>query len=130
MIKVSVNIDVPNLADGYRFYCAAFGFEKLSEPYPGVMLLKGGNVEVALLAKPAHSQPAAHTKDRRSYDRHWTPVHLDFLVDDFKKALATAVAAGAVQEQIFADTQHGSIAFCSDPFGNGFCVLEDLSQTK
>jgi predicted enzyme related to lactoylglutathione lyase len=33
-------------------------------------------------------------------------------------------ALGAKREQMFENPEHGSAAFCSDPFGHGFCLLE------
>ncbi len=35
MVSVNISIDVPNLAEGVRFYSEAFGFSKLAEPVPG-----------------------------------------------------------------------------------------------
>lgn len=124
MISVSVSIDVPNLADGVRFYTAAFGLSKIAEPLAGVAVLRGGGADVCLLEKRAGGKPSPHTEDLRRYERHWTPVHLDIHVVDLKAALARAIDAGAVQEQIFESAEHGSAAFCSDPFGHGFCLIE------
>jgi hypothetical protein len=45
-------------------------------------------------------------------------------VDDFKASLARAIAAGARQEQLFENSKHPAVAFCSDPFGHGFCLIE------
>jgi predicted enzyme related to lactoylglutathione lyase len=120
----SVSIDVPNLAQGVAFYCSTFGFVKKSEPMPGLAVLHGLNIELCLLEKPAGSTPAPGTDDRRRYERHWTPMHLDFHVDDLHDALLRAEAHGAKREQVFENPEHGSAAFCSDPFGNGFCLLE------
>ena len=39
MISVSIGVDVPNLAEGVRFYANAFGFTKSSEPIPGLAVL-------------------------------------------------------------------------------------------
>jgi predicted enzyme related to lactoylglutathione lyase len=121
---VSVSIDVPSLAEGVAFYCSAFGFSKKSEPVPGVAVLQGLNVELCLLEKHAGSTPAPETADRRKFDRHWTPVHLDFHVDNLQAALQRVEALGAKREQVFENPEHGSAAFCSDPFGHGFCLLE------
>ena len=33
------------------------------------------------------------------YERHWTPVHLDIIVDKIEVALSRAEAAGAAVEQ-------------------------------
>lgn len=128
MIGIEICIDVPDLARGIRFYGDAFGFSKISEPYPGVVVLQNGATAITLLEKPEQSKPTPDTRDLRHYDRHWTPVHLDFHVDDLQVALDKAMKAGAIQEQLFEDPQHGSIAFCADPFGNGFCILESKSN--
>ena len=55
-------------------------------------------------------------------------MHLDFHVDDLDAALNKAVMAGATAEQVFRNPDHGSAAFCADPFGNGFCLLERKSK--
>ena len=124
MITLSVSIDVPSLEQGVRFYSAAFGFAKVAEPYPGVAILRAGETSLCLLEKPPGSKPASGSADTRRYERHWTPVHLDFHVEDLTEAVERAVAAGAVVEQRFDHAEHGSAAFCGDPFGHGFCLLE------
>ena len=119
----SVSIDVPSLAEGIAFYTGAFGYALKSRPVPGVAVLHGLGLELCLLEKPAGSEPAPGASDRRRYSRHWTPVHLDFHVDDLHAALARVEALGARREQLFEDPAHGSAAFCCDPFGHGFCLL-------
>lgn len=124
MISVSVSVDVPNLAEGVRFYSEAFGFRKVAEPFPGLALLRAGDSELCVLEKAPGSSPSEHTTDKRRYQRHWTPVHLDVHVDDFKASLARVLAAGAKQEKLFEAGKHPAVAFCSDPFGHGFCLIE------
>ena len=75
------------------------------------------------MEKAAGTQPAKGSDDVRRYERHWTPVHIDFHVDDFEPTLAAALAAGAICEQRFEVAGRPPIAFCSDPFGNGFCIV-------
>ena len=123
MVSVSVSIDVPDMEQGVRFYTEAFGFTKVAEPYPGVVVLSAGGSTITLLETPAGSKPSPDTADARRYDRQWTPVHLDFHVDDMAAALERAVKAGARKEQFFDHPEHGSAAFCADPFGHGFCLL-------
>ncbi len=123
MISMSVSIDVPDMAEGVRFYSDAFGFTRVSEPIPGVVVMAAGAAHICLLEKRAGTQPSSRTQDQRRYERHWTPVHLDFHVDDLRAALARAVGAGAIEEQVFENPEHGSAAFCSDPFGHGFCLI-------
>jgi predicted enzyme related to lactoylglutathione lyase len=124
MISVSVSVDVPNLEDGVRFYCEAFGFMKVAEPIPGLAVLRAGEAELCILEKAPGTAPSRHTNDKRHYQRHWTPVHMDIHVDDLKASLAKALAAGAKQEQLFENPKHPAVAFCSDPFGHGFCLIE------
>ena len=124
MISVSISIDVPDLAEAVRFYTSAFGFSKSAEPIAGVVVLRAGNTEICLLEKSPGSKPSNYTQETRHYERHWTPVHMDIHVDDLKAALEKAVDSGAKREQLFENPKHGSVAFCSDPFGHGFCLIE------
>jgi predicted enzyme related to lactoylglutathione lyase len=129
MNPVSVSVDVPDLTEGVRFYTSAFGFSKSSEPVPGVVVLRAGDVEICLLEKRAGSQASTRNAETRHYERRWTPVHLDIHVDDLWVALAKVIDAGATQEQLFENPEHGSVAFCSDPFGHGFCLIERRRRT-
>jgi uncharacterized glyoxalase superfamily protein PhnB len=124
MNSVSISVDVPNLEDAILFYARAFGFSKSSTPVPGVAVLQAGNAEICLLEKHAGSRASNCTPEMRHYERHWTPVHLDIHVDDLAAVLSKALDAGATKEQLFENMKHGSVAFCSDPFGHGFCLIE------
>lgn len=122
-MKYSVCIDVPRLDEGLRFYRDALGFAEIARPIPIYVVLKCGESQIGLMEKAAGSKPAKGSDDVRRYERHWTPVHIDFQVDDFEAFLAKAINAGAVCEHKFEIAGRPPIAFCSDPFGNGFCVV-------
>ena len=122
-MKYSVSIDVPRLDDGLRFYRDALGLAEVARPVATYVILDCGNAQIGLIEKSAGSKPAQGTDDVRRYDRHWTPVHIDFHVDDFEAFLTKAINAGAICEQKFEGGPRPPIAFCSDPFGNGFCVV-------
>lgn len=124
MLSVSVSIDVPDMESGVRFYADAFGFSRIAEPYPGVVVMRAGGLTITLLEKRENTNPSPKTREVRHYDRHWTPVHLDIHVDDLAAALDRALKAGARKEQYFENPEHGSAAFCADPFGHGFCLIE------
>ena len=124
MISLSVSIDVPSLADGVRFYSKAFGFAKVSEPIPGIVVIRNGDAELLLLEKEAGSKPSLDTRDTRRYERHWTPVHLDFAVADLKASIERALAAGATLDDPPETHAWGRIAHMADPFGHGFCLIE------
>jgi catechol 2,3-dioxygenase-like lactoylglutathione lyase family enzyme len=122
-MKYSVTIDVPNIDEGLRFYRDGLGLAEIARPIATYVLLKCGDAQIGLIEKASGTTPAQGAPDRRRYDRHWTPVHIDFHVEDFAAALAGALGAGAKCEQKFEGGQRPPIAFCSDPFGNGFCIV-------
>ncbi len=122
-MKVSVSVDVPSIDEGLKFFGDAFGFVETARPHPGYAMLSAGEMTLGLLAKPAGSSPAQGSSDVRKYERHWTPVHIDFRVEDFEGTLEKALAAGAKSEQVHRVPSYPPVAFCSDPFGHGFCIV-------
>jgi predicted enzyme related to lactoylglutathione lyase len=127
-VQLLVNVDVDDLDAAERFYREAFRLE-VGRRFgrTGVELL-GANAPLYLLAKPAGTPPATTVALPRSYQRHWTPVHLDFVVDDLDTAVARAVQAGAVLEQPATTHEWGRLALLADPFGHGFCLLQFLGR--
>jgi predicted enzyme related to lactoylglutathione lyase len=119
-----VNVDVDDLEKGIEFYGAAFDLE-VGRRFGrfGVELL-GGSTPVYLLAKAVGTKTAETTAQRRTYERHWTPVHLDFVVERIEPAVERAVAAGAALERPIATHAWGRLALMADPFGHGFCFVQ------
>lgn len=119
-----VNIDIDDLERGIAFYEAAFGLavgRRFGDL--GVEML-GGPAPLFLLVKNSGTAASAATAQQRTYRRHWTPVHLDFVVEDIEAAVDKAVAAGATLEQPTATHSWGRLALLADPFGHGFCLIE------
>jgi len=124
MARVLVNIDVDDLDEAVRFYTSAvdlavgrrFGAE-------GVELV-GAEAPVYLVVRLAGTQPFGGGRAAREYRRHWTPIHLDFVVEDLDAAVQRAQAAGARLELAIAQHAYGRLAVLSDPFGHGFCLLQ------
>jgi predicted enzyme related to lactoylglutathione lyase len=121
-----INIDVPDLAEAIAFYAQAFDLTVTRRLGPEAAELSGLPVPLYLLQKPGGSIGAG--SDRRRYDRHWTPVHIDVVVDDIEVAVHRAVAAGAHAETDIRVNPWGKIAIFSDPFGHGFCLIEFLGR--
>jgi predicted enzyme related to lactoylglutathione lyase len=122
-MKYSVSIDVPQLEAGLRFYRDALGLTEIARPIPTYVILQCGEAQIGIMEKAAGTKPAKGSDDVRRYERHWTPVHIDFHVEDFEGVLARAVSAGGKCEHKFEMHGRPPIAFCSDPFGNGFCIV-------
>ena len=121
-MNLLVNIDVEDLEKATRFYCEALGL-RIGRRFEGSVELLGSDVPIYLLENAAGTQAFSGGK-KRDYERHWTPVHLDFAVTDLGRAVARAKAAGALLERDIEAKSWGRIAVFSDPFGNGFCLLE------
>jgi predicted enzyme related to lactoylglutathione lyase len=121
--SVHVSIDVPNLEAGLEFYRSVFGFVEKSRPFPTMAIVDANNVTVCMHEKAAGTKSSPAGDDTRRYERHWTPVHLDLHVLDFDVVLAKVRAEGGTVENEFRSDGPKPAAFCSDPFGNGFCVI-------
>lgn len=125
---VLINIDVDDLEGGRAFYCHVFGLKAGRRLGERVLELVGFPVPIYLLLKAAGTAASSRSGAVRSYERHWTPVHLDFVVDDVDDVVRKAVAAGAVLEDAVQTHVWGRIAHLSDPFGHGICVLQFLNR--
>lgn len=128
-MRVIVNIDVPDLAPAIDFYSAALGLQLSRTIGDDVAELIGASSVVYLLQNCAGSHPVSSLPAQRDYSRHWTPVHLDFVVDDVAKAAQRALDAGAVRESGCVEWNGSKCITFSDPFGNGFCLIEFLGET-
>jgi predicted enzyme related to lactoylglutathione lyase len=119
-----VNIDVPDIEAGIAFYTQALGLELARRLDGDIVELRGGEAPLFLLQKSEGSSIGPAGGDERRYSRHWSPIHLDFTVDDLDAAIARAVAAGARQEGEPIDVPYGRQAMFADPFGHGFCLIQ------
>jgi catechol 2,3-dioxygenase-like lactoylglutathione lyase family enzyme len=125
MPALRVCIDVDDLDAAVTFYTRAFGLTPGRRPGDGWAELLGAQCEVDLLLRPPGTAALpAGTRALRAYERHWTPVHLDVVVDDLDAAVARAVAAGARLEREPQPSAWGRHAILADPFGHGFCLLQ------
>jgi predicted enzyme related to lactoylglutathione lyase len=127
-MNLLVNIDVDDLSAAERFYVDAFGVRVGRRLGADVIELLGLAAPIYLLRKSVGSAPFKGSRQTRDYARHWTPVHLDLVVDDVDATVARAVAAGAVLESPARSHEWGRVAGLADPWGNGFCVLQFLGR--
>src|SRR5690606_40610575 len=104
------------------------GFSEVARPVPTMAVLDANNITVCMHEKKADTPSSTASTERRRYDRHWTPVHMDLHVVDFEEVLSKVRAEGGAVEQEFRGEFPKPAAFCSDPFGNGFCVLGESEK--
>jgi predicted enzyme related to lactoylglutathione lyase len=124
-MNLVINIDVDDLEKGIAFYQSAFGLRLGRRLFGGTVAeMVGVSSNVYLLSKPSGSSASPQVSLPRDYRRHWTPVHLDFEVEDIEAAVHRALSSGAKLEGEIQTFKWGRIAMMSDPFGHGFCILQ------
>ena len=122
--QILINIDVPDLKSRISFYAAGLSFVLRRLLFDGsVAEMFSGSARVFLIQQPSGSTAIPHSSVTRDYANHWTPVHLDIVVDDLALAIAQAVDAGALPPTTVTKRDWGEIAPMRDPFGNGFCLI-------
>lgn len=124
MARLLVNIDVPDIERAVTFYTQGLGLVVGRRFDAAFIELLGGDAPIYLLEKATATSPFRGASTSRDYGPHWTPVHLDFVVDDLDVALERVVRAGATREGGVSEQAYGRLALCHDPFGHGLCLLE------
>lgn len=122
MSKLSICIDVSDMEKAINFYTKALACD-LKEKGDEYSELFFDGVKIYLIEKAQGSNPLIRGKATRNYERHWTPIHLDFHVSNLSQAVASIVELGGIKEDEKSG-DWGSAAFCADPFGNGFCIMQ------
>ncbi len=124
MADFLVNIDVSDLERGIRFYEEGLGLRLRRRLGSEIAELEGASCPVFLIQHEAGARPFAGAGPPRDFGRHWTPVHLDFVVPDLGAGIHTAESAGATPEGEIREFAWGRYLVLADPFGNGFCILQ------
>jgi len=124
MIVVHAYVGVSEAARGIEFYCEGLGLVLKRRLSPTWIELEGANCPIYLLANRPAVADLGGTTAIRSYERRWTPVHLDFVVDDLGATVARLLALGGSLDLEIRAREYGRIANMADPFGNGFDLIE------
>jgi len=94
-MEVRACIDVDDLDKAIAFYGRALGLRPSRRFCNDWAEMVGASSAIDLLVKDSGTAPCSGSS-ARSYSRHWTPVHLDFVVTNLDEAVQRAAAAGAV----------------------------------
>jgi predicted enzyme related to lactoylglutathione lyase len=128
MANLLVNIDVNDLEKAIQFYTHSFGLRIGRKFGNDAIELLGLEVPIYLLKKDQASLPFKGASRGRNYQRHWCPIHFDIVVQNIDDALADTLGVGAKLEEDVRTAEWGKIAILSDPFGNGFCLIEFVNS--
>jgi predicted enzyme related to lactoylglutathione lyase len=124
MIVVHAYIEVTEAARGIAFYCEGLGLKLKRRFSPTWIELEGASCPIYLLADRPAVADLGSTTAMRNYERHWTPVHLDFIVTDLDAVVTRLTALGGSLDREVKTREYGRIANMADPFGNGFDLIE------
>ncbi|MDB5929988.1 MAG: hypothetical protein JWR60_1695 [Polaromonas sp.] len=127
-MELRICIDVDDMARAIAFYTDGLGLRVGRRFDSGFVELLGASSPIDLLLNAAGTLPNPAQPQARSYQRHWTPVHLDFVVDDIEAVAARLQQLGAVLEIPPSDRAWGRIAGLADPFGHGIDLLQFKGQ--
>jgi catechol 2,3-dioxygenase-like lactoylglutathione lyase family enzyme len=124
-MELRICIDVDDLERGIAFYTQGLGLTLTRRLGQDWAELIGAPSPIDLLAQASGSRPLGNQSPaERSYARHWTPVHLDFVVSDLDEAVQRLLTAGAMLERPVQERRWGRMANLADPFGHGLDLLE------
>ena len=124
MLIVHAYIEVAELERGINFYCEGLGLSLKRRLGPSWVELDRANLPIFLLCDRPAMADLGGKRVRRSFARHWTPVHLDFVVPDLDAAVARLTGLGATLDRPVQHREYGRMANMADPFGNGFDLIE------
>lgn len=124
MTSLIINIDTPDVGAAELFYAAAFGFVPVRRLFGGAISEMAFSGQLFHILPKPDGSAALPRGPARGYGRHWTPLHLDIVVQNLDVALERATEAGAVLERPAQTGEWGKIAGISDPFGHGWCLIE------
>jgi predicted enzyme related to lactoylglutathione lyase len=122
-MEFSICIDVDDVDRAVVFYGRGLGLTVV-ESHPDWAHVKLGAQTFWIMKSAAGAQGQIS----RDYRRHWTPVHLDFTVDDIDAVVKRAVEAGGKLEGKIQRGAKGALANMVDPSGNGVDLVCPLKK--
>jgi predicted enzyme related to lactoylglutathione lyase len=123
-LRLEICIDVDDVDLAVEFYGRGLGLTVVACHSEWAQLKLDAQIFWIMKIAAGQAGPIA-----RDYGRHWTPVHLDFLVDDIDDAVERARAAGGrldreITRQIEPGGSGADVANLSDPAGNGVDLIQ------
>lgn len=124
-MKLEITIDVDDLDRGVEFYCGGLGLTLVHRDPNWARVDLNGQI---LWLCPFKAGP--HRNITRDFERHWTPVHLDLVVENLDEAVERALAAGGRLDGEIRRNEpdpigcRSDIANLSDPAGNGVDLIQ------
>jgi predicted enzyme related to lactoylglutathione lyase len=123
MTTIGISIDVEDVDRAVHFYRDGLGLRLVDKGDGWATMALGA--QIFFLGLPWGPEG----RIKRDHQRHWTPVHLDFVVDDFDALVEQATRAGAkLDRPVLRRRDLGDMANMSDPSGNGFDLIQRTAR--
>jgi predicted enzyme related to lactoylglutathione lyase len=123
MTTIGISIDVEDVDRAVHFYRDGLGLRLVDKGDGWATMALGA--QTFFLGLPWGPEG----RIKRDHQRHWTPVHLDFVVDDFDALVEQAIRAGAkLDRPVLRRPDLGDMANMSDPSGNGFDLIQRTAR--
>jgi catechol 2,3-dioxygenase-like lactoylglutathione lyase family enzyme len=98
-VDILINVDVDDLEAAIAFYQRGIGLRVGRRLFEGTVVeMLGTSSPIYLMEKKAGTLASGYTPQFRDYGRHWTPVHLDFIVPNQRwasRVMKTEAAKGS-----------------------------------
>jgi predicted enzyme related to lactoylglutathione lyase len=119
-MKFEICIDVDDVNSAVEFYSRGLGLT-VAKHESDWAEIKIGEQTIWIMKVEAGTQG----RITRTFHRHWTPVHLDLIVEeDIEDVVKRAVTAGGRLEHEIQRSEKGALANISDPAGNGIDIVQ------
>ncbi len=113
-MEFAICIDVDDVARAVDFYGRGLGLTVVEQHPEWAKVMS--NEQTFWIMKTLSGPSGQISRDFR---RHWTPVHLDFVVDDIDSVVQRALENGGQLDREIQRGERGDLANLSDPAGNG-----------
>src|SRR5947209_2272571 len=99
VVEVHAHIHGAGLERGIAFFWYGLNLTLRRRLSPGWVDPAGANLAIFLLGNHKPTANLGATQIQRDFTRHWTPVHLDFIVPELDAAVARLTGLGATLDR-------------------------------
>lgn len=123
-MRLEITIDVDDLDRAVDFYCGGLGLRLVERTADWARAeLNGQTFWIYRFS------PGPQGLVQRDFRRHWTPVHLDFVVEDLDEVVERALSSGGrldreIRRNDLEPMGRCDVANLSDPAGNGVDLIQ------
>ena len=124
ILDIHAYVGVSDPKQGLTFYCGGLGLSLKKQLSPRRLKLEGAGTPIYLLGNHPEIADLGSTSATRDFERHWMPVHLDFIVTFLNDMVDQFLGHSTALDRAIKEREHGRISNMADPFSKGFDLIE------